>query len=323
MLALAASAVFFSSCPSPDGGKASLSISEEEVEFDANGYVVGKSGEREFWVEVNTNVKDWTVTRPTSERWITIVRNNQEPEFGVKVESYANTSEDRYGTITVQAGEAKTVTLEVIQNKASASGGGLNFNDIARSTYAATGTHPNSNFTGPLAWTGNVQPHSTDPYYAISNWATLGSINMFLDFEGGKLYLDNYMRVGDRTGYPNEGLYWSAAYLTGTDVFVMGTAYKHEVSYNKNTRTLNFSGTHDGNQLMVVLVARNNNTGAPTTFFRDTGYFNANLVLTPSQSSSSSGNAAMRASSMPRNRSGSDDEISAIPLEHASSVKTL
>jgi len=64
-------------------------------------------------VKITTNVKEWRASRSSDQRWITVIM--EDSEFWVKVETYSDTNEERTGTITVTAGNAKAQTIEVIQ----------------------------------------------------------------------------------------------------------------------------------------------------------------------------------------------------------------
>ena len=144
-LILVASIVWFATSCDKETAKDKLTVSEEELEFIAD------DTEDQF-VEVETNVKGWTVSRPSSARWITIEK--EDDGFFVSVDKNTGTS-DRYGTITVKAGEATPVTVEVVQLAAVAGTLSLNLSSLH---YAAneTGTKTVTVTTNASNWDAQV-----------------------------------------------------------------------------------------------------------------------------------------------------------------------
>jgi hypothetical protein len=155
----------------------------------------------------------------------------------------------------------------------------LSFNDIARSTYSATGIpYPNTP-SAPSSWRGEVYPRNDDGlFYEITNWANFEE-PLWLDYVNGTLVLDDRNDVGEDGDYD---LYFGAGYYTGRN---WEAVYDYTVSYNKTTRTLDFSGTYDGNQVYVGIWGKHYITGEWTVFV-DTQVRGAKLVLSPASFSS-------------------------------------
>ena len=248
----------------------SLSVSSTSLTFGAN-ETTAKS------VTVTTSAKIWSVYTPDT--WITC---EQEGNLLVIKPTGANTaSSERTATVSVRAGNAGSVTVQVTQSGTGTSSG-LNFNDIVNSSYTATGTPP-SGLTNPApgSWSGNLYVYSANLYYSISNWANISEYPLWIDYDNGKLYIDNYSvvrTIGDLD------FFFVVGYLDGNTFTSKATNYEYEVSYNKTTRTLDFTGTVDGRTALVALGSINKTT-QQRSVYSNTILSNAKLVLTSAASS--------------------------------------
>jgi len=244
-----------------------LSVSPTSVRFEAD-ETAAKT------VTVTTNASSWNAT--TTASWLTL--SQQGNTLRITPKSLNTDVSQRTATIAFTAGTASPVNAQVTQ-ASSVTSEGLKFNDIVNSTYTATATPP-AGFTNPApsSWSGSLTVYHSDSYYRITNWANIGdNIPLWIDFADGKLYLDNYSIVGssDEVDY-----YFAVGYVEGTTFTYKATTYKYEVSYNKTTRTLDFTGTIDGRTATVALIEINKTTKL-VRFYTDTTLANAKFVLTP------------------------------------------
>ena len=227
---------------------------------------------------VTTNAAGWNSSSTAS--WLSL--SQQGNTLRITPTGSNTSTSQRSATITVTAGNANPVTVQVTQSGTSGSSS-LNFNDIVNSTYSATGT-PATGVSNPAprSWTGNLYTYPTDSYYAITNWANLANYPLWVDYANGKLYLDfsSVVRSTDDIDY-----YYVVGYLEGNTFTSMTASYKYEVTYNKTTRTLDFSGTVDGRTASVALAGVNKKTQQGTVY-TNTILSGAKFVLTTTRSSS-------------------------------------
>ena len=157
--------------------------------------------------------------------------------------------------------------------------GGLSFNDISQSTYKASGIPYPYTPPAPSSWTGKLIPRNDDGlFYEITNWANFEE-PLWLDYVNGTLVLDDRNKVGEDGDYD---LYFGAAYLIGSNWQFLPD---YVVSYDKTTRTVNFSGTYNGYQVYIGQWGQHYDTGQWTVFY-DTQVRDAKLDLSPSTFSS-------------------------------------
>ena len=224
-------------------------------------FVLGESATKTS--TVTTNAASWSYTGSAS--WLTIAIQSNQLRFTPT--SYNTGTSQRSANITVTAPGATSVTVTVRQDPSPAPG-----------TYKATGTPFPSTPSAPSSWNGNVNCTFAYSYCSISNWA--GTIyTMFLDFVNGKLILDDYTRYLVDIG--NYYVYFGAIYQSGTSVYGVTN---YPVNYNASTRTLDFTGTYNGNQVYVGLVGVHKTTGA-NVYFADLQVRGSKLVITPSAAS--------------------------------------
>ena len=152
------------------------------------------------------------------------------------------------------------------------------FNDIVKSVYTAIGTPYPVTPSAPATWAGEVHPHDDDGlYYEITKWAN-GTENMYLNYLDGKLVLDDNTKVGTDGDYD---LYFFACYYSDTSG--QGFFYHlpdYTVKYDKTTRTLDFSGTHEEREVYVGLWGHNPQINH-WIVYTDTHVAGAKLILTP------------------------------------------
>ena len=190
-------------------------------------------------------------------------------------------------------------------------GGGPSFNDIANSAYAATGTPmPTTGTPAPNSWTGQITPNSGNQNYRISNWARISNYYVYVKYNNGNLILDTTTKLGELSGSGvSYDIYCRPVYQSGTSVYILT---EYSVTYDKASRTLDFSGTYNGNAVSVGFVGQNKNTGA-WSYFGDTQVRNAKLVLTSTSSASpqSAGNNHLenRKRILPNNMSSSSNRM--------------
>jgi len=223
---------------------------------------------------ITTNAQNWNAT--TTAAWLTIEK--QENTLLITPVDLNTESSERSANIVVTAGNANPVVIPVTQAVTSTK---LNFNDIVNSTYTATGKPLNgTQYIAPSSWSGNLYARTDEQYYSIYNWADFSSTSypLFVDYEDGKLFIDNYHRVGE---IGNMNIYYAVGYQSGTTVTRMGSTYKYEVSYNKTTNILDFSGTIGGHPAAIFLIGQNKDTGAITLYTIDTALSDVKLLLTP------------------------------------------
>ncbi|MCL2072677.1 MAG: hypothetical protein FWH18_02050 [Marinilabiliaceae bacterium] len=132
-----------------------------------------------------------------------------------------------------------------------------------------------------LSWSGDIFSYNDDTglYYSITNWAnsSFGNYPIWIDLKNEKLILDGNTSVGD---YEDYKLYYKACYFTQhfPNGLVGYVVPNYEISYNKNSQTLDFSGTNGGDQIYVGLWGVHNNTGE-MVFFSDTQVRDAKLFI--------------------------------------------
>lgn len=229
---------------------------------------------------VTTNASSWSAN--TTASWLSLSQSGNSLRI---TPTGANTSTaQRSATITVTAGSANSVAVQVIQSGTSTSTT-LNFTDIVNSTYLATGT-PAAGVSNPApgSWAGTLSANAAYSYYTITNWANIIGYPLWIDYEGGKLYLDLSSVV-----YSTADLdyYFVVGYLEGTTFTSKASSYKYEVTYNKTTRTLDLSGTVDGHVAQVAIRGVNKTTQAGTVYTNSV-VANAKFVLTPTGSAPAS-----------------------------------
>ena len=150
--------------------------------------------------------------------------------------------------------------------------------DIVSSSYTATG-EPLSGVSNPSpeTWEGDLLVINDlgDPYFSITNWANI-HYPVYLKCEEGKIYID-----GTTVLFEYEELYWclGVGYYKDGALFAQPASTKYEVTYNKKTKTLDFTGLVSGNKAVVGLVGRNKITGNAESFLGDTFYYGAILTL--------------------------------------------
>jgi hypothetical protein len=155
----------------------------------------------------------------------------------------------------------------------------FSFNDIKQSTYTASGTlYPN----GTISWKGEVYPWDDDGrYYSIEHWYDTENYifkenaALWLDYDNGKLVLDDRTVVGEDGDYD---LYFGASYFTGSN---WEAAPDYAVAYNKTARTLDFSGVYDGYPVYVGIFGKHYITGDEIVY-ENCQVKDAKLVLTTS-----------------------------------------
>ena len=153
---------------------------------------------------------------------------------------------------------------------------------LRESTYTATGTqYPNRG----ILWNGKVYAHDDDTgqYYAITNWANnpnaFSNYYLWIDYVQGELALYESYPFSEDGDYD---LYFGASYLIGNEWYAVPD--KYPVSYNKTTRTLDFSGTYDDYSVYVGVFGRHYVTGKEIVYL-DSQVKESILTLTPVSSS--------------------------------------
>jgi len=179
------------------------------------------------------------------------------------------------------------------QDKSGGSSIALSFSDIARSNFSATGTPGYLTTPGPSSWTGQVIPSSgQDQFYSISGWGGK-AVNVYCDFKDGKIVIDSQTIIATDGDY--EGYFRAIALDKSAMTYYIVSDY--EVSYNKVTNTMDFTGTYNGLPVYVGVPAFDKNTSTMGGAFTEL-YSNAKLVLTPAPVSGVSqmnGSAALKA----------------------------
>ena len=158
-----------------------------------------------------------------------------------------------------------TGTIDFTDASAGTTSGDLSFSDISAGTYTATGTPSFLSNPGAETWKGTITPQSDGEYtyYTLSNWGN-DSINVYLDFINGKIFIDNYSRIVHSDTYNG---YFFAVEKTSSTYKLISDDY--EVKYNKTTKILDFSGTYNGDPVVVGVVAINNSTNNFESVFTD------------------------------------------------------
>jgi hypothetical protein len=154
------------------------------------------------------------------------------------------------------------------------------FSEIKQSTYSAKGM-PYPERANLFLWNGKVEPKEDEigQYYEITNWYNTGKYSLtgdlWLDYYEHKLVLDDRDKVGEDGDYD---LYFGASYFTGRG---WEAVLDFAVSYNKTSKTLDFSGTYDGYQIYVGIFGKHYLTGDEIVY-EDSQIKDAKLVLTTS-----------------------------------------
>ncbi|MDR1380721.1 MAG: BACON domain-containing protein [Tannerella sp.] len=171
----------------------------------------------------------------------------------------------------------------------------LSFEDIPNRAYSATGTPSASiDIPGPRTWSGRITPNAAEQYYGISNWAN-EDIGVRCNFRDGAIILDRETKVAGTSDNTVDG-YFCACTINGDIITIYGSNYEHAVSYDRSSRTLDFSGTKDGRTVLVGVVGFYRSTGESVGVFTDL-YANARLVLSSTSSGAPqfSGSAVVKA----------------------------
>ena len=204
------------------------------------------------------------------------------------------------------------------------------FNDIVNSNYEATGTPLNApGFTpAPSSWSGQVIPIEADQYYTITNWAN--DTHIWVDYIDGKLTLDLNNRIEEYTHSNGViyDIYCGAVYQSGTSFNILT---EYEIFYDKDSKTLDFSGTYNGNTVYVGFIGKEQGTNTWTRFV-NTLVGNVKLVLTPVSSGSSTlavnnilehkkNMIPNRAPSGGNHRTGDESNLKKIPLSEMKLIK--
>lgn len=264
---------------------------------------------------ITTNAASWSFLNTSA--WLTVGRSGN--TLTVTPTGLNKTSSRREAIINITAGTATPVSLTVRQEVTPDDP----FDDIVRSTYTATGT-PLSGVEYPAksSWKGDVIPFPDNPddrYYAITNWADITGYPLWVNYEDGKLFLDNSSICKDDGTYV---YHYTVGYLSGSTFTSAPSSHKYEVKYNKSTKTLDFTGTYNGYPAVVILRRVNKSTQVGTVL-TDLGLSNAKLVLTPVSSITPSNVSAVKVSDAPARKSGKvvvHSEPVIIPLDNVKSL---
>lgn len=169
----------------------------------------------------------WEATETTS--WFSIAAA-QDGALVISLTESNNTRDSRQGTITVRAGNtSKSIT--VIQR-----GNVPSFDDIKYGSYSATGTPGFLDSPGPRSWSGTIRPIASGSYYELTNFGGR-NITVRLTFNNGDIYMDGSYKAAENDSYNG---YFRAYWEVGTNWTIMGSNYRHPVTYDKSTRTLTF-----------------------------------------------------------------------------------
>jgi len=271
----------------------SLSVSPQTINFPAND-IAPKTA------TITTTAASWDYS--SAPDWLTLSKSGN--TLTVTPKDLNKTSSQREAIITITAGTATPVYLTVRQDVTSDDPNKLKFSDIVRSTYMATGT-PLSGVQYPAvnSWKGDLIPYPDDPndqYYAVTNWADIAGFPLWVNFEDGKLFLDNSSICKDDGTYV---YHYTVGYISGTTFTSAPSSYKYEVKYNKSTKTLDFTGTYSGNPAVVILRRINKSTQVGSVL-TDLGLSNAKLVLTSVSSMTPSNVNVVKRSDAPARKSG-------------------
>jgi len=219
----------------------SLSVSPTSLTFDPNASTQT--------ITVTTNAPSWNAS--TTASWLTLQTNNNI----LSVTSSQNTGTSRSSTVTVTAGSASPVSINVVQNGSQAWPG--------RCAYTATGS-PVWNWPGHLftSWSGELIPNSTTTTptkYMLTNWAN-ESVNIYFDYVGGQFKIDRTTKlIEDYSGKYSGYLAWGIVNMSAQTI----TYYPNDdrvISYNASTRTFE-TGTFNGLPVFLSILIKNNLTG--------------------------------------------------------------
>ncbi|MDR1524449.1 MAG: hypothetical protein LBS79_04190 [Tannerella sp.] len=153
------------------------------------------------------------------------------------------------------------------------------FGSFCESNFTANGSTPLASGS-PGSWSGLITPLTTSSglnYYKISTWGN-DAIPVFCDYKSGKIIIDNYTKVFTEDG---KDFYFNALAINqaAQPEPTAEIAPDWEAKYNASTKTLDFSGSYNGNPVAVGLVAKTS-----TGFSIMHGYFNLKIVLTSTSS---------------------------------------
>ena len=220
---------------------------------------------------ITTDAPEWDF-EVSDNNWITVKKLTN--SINVTPKSFNTDIIKRIATITVTATSAEPVDIEVTQD-------GVPF---GKSNYTATGTPLTLPNPAPNSWSGELEVNDELGviYYVISNWAN--KTLLYLYYNDGQITLDGSTVLFE---YDNLYICFAVGYIQGSNLTVKPASFQYEINYNSTTKTLDFSGTVDGKTAVVGLVGRNKTSGEVQTFYSDTFYSNAKLVLTPKSSSPS------------------------------------
>jgi len=164
----------------------------------------------------------------------------------------------------------------------------LQFTDIPAGNVAATGTPSFFSNPGPEDWTTTWTPvpDAGGSYYIIGKWAAnnTNEVKVYIDYNStynpaiGVLWIDNRTKVAQTTDGTIEGK-WEAFYMIGNNVYALSD---YSPEYDIATRTLDFTGTYDGHDILLGVLGWNVSDGSFAGGGFTEGYANARLVITPS-----------------------------------------
>jgi len=182
---------------------------------------------------VTTNATNWDFN--CNANWLTVTKQGN--KLNVKPNSANTGSSQRTASITVTAGNADPVTVQVIQ--------------AGKSLYPPTGTYSatrNLRVGTQFASTWNGTTSLTSGHYSISNFGGDANWKIFVDFKDGKAYLDEYSNLAEVTLTGVSGTFIARLiclikYNTTIGIINYNPNYPTEVKYNSATRVLDFSQT--------------------------------------------------------------------------------
>jgi hypothetical protein len=235
-----------------------LSVDPSSLSFEAD-------DTSEKTVTVTTTASGWDATTEAS--WITL--NKQNNTLWVSVSKNTGSS-DRNANVIITAGNAPPVTVSVMQ---------------------ASGTIvPDSDYGNG---SGQIINDPSGKFFTITNFGNR-SISVQCLYKNGKIIIDGETRVVDDNTNNANG-YFRVCTQNENGITVYPGSYEYAVNYDISTRTLDFSGTINGQPALVGVVAFSKSTGNPIGLYTDL-YANLKLTLTSTSSASQlSGDAIVSA----------------------------
>ena len=212
----------------------------------------GSDQTSEQYIQVSTNASTWSASTPVS--WLTLTKSGQT----LRVRAAANNNSARSATITFNADNGKA-TASVKVSQAS----GLDPLPPEFATYRGSGTPKILQTPGPSTWTG-IWLLNRGLRYSLTGWGGK-SITSYMNYNSStkKFTIEhNTSVITDASNSQIKG-YFVALIVENNKILVIKD---YPISYNSNTKTIDFSGKVNGIDVWVGIIGVNGAMGDTFNF---------------------------------------------------------